>query len=86
VPDSNAQAGPRLVVSLNKHTIRLSDSDSDHSDRDSDTGMRALHKAPGRRGILGRGLRAKGPKGGGPGRPPFWRTLVSPTERAPQVE
>ena len=34
------------------------------------------HKAPGRRGILERGLR-----GGGPGRPPFWRTLVSPTEK-----
>ena len=39
-------------------------------------GMRALHKVPGRRGILGRGLR-----GGGPGRPPFWRTLISPAER-----
>ena len=35
-----------------------------------------LHKGPGRRGILLGGLR-----GGGPGRPPFWRTLISPTER-----
>ena len=47
-----------------------------HFGPELDPGMRALHKAPGRRGILGRGLR-----GGGPGRPPFWRTLISPTER-----
>ena len=47
-----------------------------HFGPELDPGMRALHKAPGQRGILGRGLR-----GGVPGRPPFWRTLVSPTER-----
>ena len=47
-----------------------------HFGPELDPGMRALHKAPGRRGILGRGLR-----GGGPGRPPLWRTLISPTER-----
>jgi hypothetical protein len=47
-----------------------------HFGPELDPGMRALHKAPGRRGILERGLR-----GGGPGRPPFWRTLISPTER-----
>ena len=35
-----------------------------------------LRRLLGQRGILGRGLR-----GGVPGRPPFWRTLVSPTER-----
>ena len=46
-----------------------------HFGPELDPGMRALHKAPGRRGILGRGLR-----GGGPGRPPFWRTLISPTD------
>jgi len=39
---------------------------------DRDPGMGALHKAPGRRGILGWGLR------GCPGWPPFWRTLISP--------
>ena len=44
-----------------------------HFGPEPDPGMRALHKAPGRRGILEQGLR-----GGGPGRPPFWRTLVSP--------
>ena len=47
-----------------------------HFGPELDPGMRAFHKAPGRRGILERGLR-----GGGPGRPPFWRTLISPTER-----
>jgi hypothetical protein len=31
------------------------------------------HRQPGQRGILDRGLRW-----GGPARPPFWRTLVSP--------
>jgi len=44
-----------------------------HFGPEPDPGRRALHKAPGWRGILGEGLR-----GGGPGRPPFWRTLVSP--------
>ena len=44
-----------------------------HFGPEPDPGMRALHKAPGWRGILGQGLR-----GVGPGRPPFWRTLVSP--------
>ena len=47
-----------------------------HFGPELDPGVRALHKAPGRRGILEGGLR-----GGGPGRPPFWRTLISPTER-----
>ena len=47
-----------------------------HFGPEPDPGMRALHKAPGRRGILEGGL-----QGGGPGRPPFWRTLISPTER-----
>ena len=47
-----------------------------HFGPELDPGMGAFHKAPGQRGILGRGLR-----GGGPGRPPFWRTLISPTER-----
>ena len=47
-----------------------------HFGPELDPGMRAFHKAPGQRGILERGLR-----GGGPGRPPFWRTLISPTER-----
>ena len=45
-----------------------------HFGPELDPGMGAFHKAPGQRGILGGGLR-----GGGPGRPPFWRTLVSPT-------
>ena len=44
-----------------------------HFGPEPDPGMRALHKAPGRRGILEQGLR-----GEGPGKPPFWRTLVSP--------
>ena len=44
-----------------------------HFGPELDRGMRALHTAPGRRGILEEGLR-----GGVPGRPPFWRTLVSP--------
>ena len=46
-----------------------------HFGPEIDPGIRALHKASGRRGILEGGLR-----GGDPGRPPFWRTLVSPTE------
>ena len=39
-----------------------------------DPGMGAFHKAR----DSGRGTRITG---GGPGRPPFWRTLISPTER-----
>ena len=52
-----------------------------HFGPELDPGMRAL-QAVYIRPLGGEGFWKGDYGGGGPGRPPFWRTLVSPTERS----